>query len=202
MTTSHSSRRRIEYKDEVIRGEYLQPLDESERKERLSKDDGRIGQIPSRLGDEWNQCEIDDWRSSDRDGMVEQVVDDLVWFDDLNHREWVRQKITESDLFKNWDGTEDDIDDLITESYENRGARHHYSVYREYFYDDTIRVLWPDRSKAKLSKRERKNADDDKSDDDDEDNNGSGKQVIRAKENPVGERIGDPDKNKNLRGDM
>lgn len=202
MTTSHSSRSRIEYKEKVIRGKYLQPLDESERKERLSKNGGKIGQISRRLEDEWYQCEIDDRHSSDRDGMIKQVVDDLVWFDDLNHREWVRQKIIESDLFKKWDGTEDDIDDLITESYENKGAHDHYSVYREYFDDDTIDVTGPQGGKAKLSKKERKNADDDESDDDDEDNNGSGKQFIRRKENPVDQSIGDPDKNKNLLGEM
>jgi hypothetical protein len=38
------------------------------------------------------------------------------------------------------------------------------------------------------------------SDDDDEENSGSGEQIIREKTNPVGEGIGDPDMNKNLRG--
>ena len=199
MTTSHSSESRTEPKHTVTRGKYLQPLDETEREERLNESDNKIGSIQTWLNDTWNKEDVQYRYSADRNGMIEQVVDNLVWFDDLNHREWIYSKIIESKLYKNWGGTEDDINYLINKYAKGRDDYNHYSAYREYLYQDTIRVIWPD---GRDVKQEQQATD---RDGNNSTNNGRKEQNPRSSVsgmNPIGKGIQDPDKMKNLRGDM
>jgi hypothetical protein len=198
MTTSYSSESRTEYKHTVTRGKYLQPLDKKEREERLNESNKKIGSIQTWLNDTWNKKDVHYPHNADRNGMIEQVVDDLVWFDDVNHREWIHTKIIESELFKNWDGTEDDINCLINKYAKNKDEYNHYSAYREYLYQDTIQVIWPDGTDVK-QKQQATDQDDDSSE------NGPKEQKPRSSVsgmNPIGKGIQDPDKMKNLRGDM
>lgn len=184
MSSSYNSDRRIEHKSIKTRGMHLQPLTKSQREERLSKSQGDLGEIPRWLNDAWKAHEIKDFRTVDRGGMIEQVVSRLVWFDDLNHRSWIKQKIIGSELFANWEGSRDDVDQLIDSVDSKRPENKHYSVYLTDFHNDKVVVKWPDGSKAKLTKSERSHdASDGPKNDNDSDEKSVG-QSHRNKQNP------------------
>lgn len=115
----------------------------------------------------------DNWDREEYDNR-EKVIDNLVeaihWISDGNS-DFIRKKLKGSEILKEWEGGMEEINILIKKwDVKNKGR--HYSCY---------------------------NNDNDDDNDDGENDTGSVTQNHRDRSNPIGERKGDPDKNKLLK---